>query len=97
MAAVKRYNNVELDGKPMKIEIVGTNVASAGALPPAGNGIVRNPLGPRRYNSLQLHNVSLAIMHLIEHVCMMSYTNFFVLKFCHFLVFIWIIYVTSLG
>ncbi|CAO2840613.1 unnamed protein product [Amaranthus hypochondriacus] len=47
LAAVKRYNNVELDGKPMKIEIVGTNVASAGALPPAGNGIVRNPLGPR--------------------------------------------------
>ncbi|KAL2899071.1 THO complex subunit 4A [Bienertia sinuspersici] len=46
-AAVKRYNNVELDGKPMKIEIVGTNVATVGALPPAMNGISRNPLGPR--------------------------------------------------
>ncbi|KAK8925734.1 Polyadenylate-binding protein RBP45A [Platanthera zijinensis] len=26
LAAVKRYNDVQLDGKPMKIEIVGTNV-----------------------------------------------------------------------
>ncbi|XP_008803415.1 THO complex subunit 4A-like isoform X2 [Phoenix dactylifera] len=26
LAAVKRYNNVQLDGKPMKIEIVGTNI-----------------------------------------------------------------------
>jgi THO complex subunit 4 len=26
LAAVKRYNNVELDGKPMKIEIIGTNI-----------------------------------------------------------------------
>lgn len=23
--ALKRYNNVQLDGKPMKIEIIGTN------------------------------------------------------------------------
>ncbi|XP_059315226.1 THO complex subunit 4B [Lycium ferocissimum] len=28
IAAVKRYNNVQLDGKPMKIEIVGTNIAA---------------------------------------------------------------------
>ncbi|KAK4772003.1 hypothetical protein SAY86_013778 [Trapa natans] len=28
LAAVKRYNNVQLDGKPMKIEIVGTNIAA---------------------------------------------------------------------
>ncbi|CAM8898676.1 unnamed protein product [Rhodiola kirilowii] len=27
-AAVKRYNNVQLDGKPMKIEIVGTNMST---------------------------------------------------------------------
>ncbi|MBA0735692.1 hypothetical protein Gogos_019515 [Gossypium gossypioides] len=31
MAAVKRYNNVQLDGKPMKIEIVGTNIATPAA------------------------------------------------------------------
>jgi THO complex subunit 4 len=30
-AAVKRYNNVQLDGKPMKIEIIGTNVAAPAA------------------------------------------------------------------
>lgn len=34
MSAVKRYNNVQLDGKPMKIEIVGTNIATP-AMPPA--------------------------------------------------------------
>ncbi|KAK4408582.1 THO complex subunitA [Sesamum angolense] len=37
LAAIKRYNNVQLDGKPMKIELVGTNVSTPGAvLPPAG-------------------------------------------------------------
>jgi THO complex subunit 4 len=35
VAAVKRYNNVQLDGKPMKIEIIGTNVSApaTGAAP----------------------------------------------------------------
>ena len=28
LAAVKRYNNVQLDGKLMKIEIVGTNLSA---------------------------------------------------------------------
>ncbi|KDP44208.1 hypothetical protein JCGZ_05675 [Jatropha curcas] len=37
LAAVKRYNNVQLDGKPMKIEIVGTNIATPAA-PSAANG-----------------------------------------------------------
>ncbi|KAL5204806.1 hypothetical protein ABZP36_009677 [Zizania latifolia] len=32
LAAVKRYNNVQLDGKPMKIEVIGTNIE---APPPA--------------------------------------------------------------
>ncbi|XP_022874456.1 THO complex subunit 4A-like [Olea europaea var. sylvestris] len=37
LAAVKRYNNVQLDGKPMKIELVGTNLnIPASGLPPAG-------------------------------------------------------------
>ncbi|KAH6765633.1 RNA-binding family protein [Perilla frutescens var. hirtella] len=37
MAAIKRYNNVQLDGKPMKIELVGTNISTPGAgLPSAG-------------------------------------------------------------
>lgn len=49
MAAVKRYNNVQLDGKPMKIEIVGTNIATPAA-PPATNGNFGNPTGlPRGY------------------------------------------------
>jgi RNA recognition motif-containing protein len=27
VSAVSRYNNFQLDGKPLKIEIVGTNIA----------------------------------------------------------------------
>lgn len=46
MAAVKRYNNVQLDGKPMKIEIVGTNVATSAGPPPAvANGSFGNSNG----------------------------------------------------
>ncbi len=26
LAAVKRYNNVQLDGKPMKLELIGINI-----------------------------------------------------------------------
>jgi THO complex subunit 4 len=49
VAAVKRYNNVQLDGKPMKIEIVGTNIATP-AVPPAANGNFGNSNGiPRGY------------------------------------------------
>jgi THO complex subunit 4 len=28
IAALKRYNNVQLDGKPMKIELIGTNLTT---------------------------------------------------------------------
>lgn len=46
--AVKRYNNVQLDGKPMKIEVVGTNIG-APAMPPFANASFRNSNGvPRR-------------------------------------------------
>ncbi|KAK8923726.1 Nuclear cap-binding protein subunit 2 [Platanthera zijinensis] len=31
IAAVKRYNNVQLDGKPMKIEIIGNNLGHLGS------------------------------------------------------------------
>ncbi|XP_047090168.1 THO complex subunit 4A-like isoform X1 [Lolium rigidum] len=37
-AALKKYNNVQLDGKPMKIEILGTNTPTAPAALPANNG-----------------------------------------------------------
>lgn len=48
----------------MKIEIVGTNMAAAGMLPPAANGIGRNPLGPRRY--LFLHVDVLFLLSMSE-------------------------------
>ncbi|OAY37838.1 THO complex subunit 4A [Manihot esculenta] len=47
LAAVKRYNNVQLDGKPMKIEIVGTNIATPAA-PPANNVSFGNSNGVPR-------------------------------------------------
>ncbi|GMJ00788.1 hypothetical protein like AT5G59950 [Hibiscus trionum] len=47
LAAVKRYNNVQLDGKPMKIEIVGTNVSTPAA-PLAANGTFGNSNGAPR-------------------------------------------------
>ncbi|GAB2274331.1 hypothetical protein Dimus_009096 [Dionaea muscipula] len=48
LAAVKRYNNVQLDGKPMKIEIVGTNVAAPPLLPPPVFASFGNPtMAPR--------------------------------------------------
>ncbi|XP_057475070.1 THO complex subunit 4B-like [Actinidia eriantha] len=40
-AAVKRYNNVQLDGKPMKIEIVGTNIVTP-PIPASVNDSFRN-------------------------------------------------------
>ncbi|XP_010558316.1 PREDICTED: THO complex subunit 4B-like [Tarenaya hassleriana] len=49
MAAVKRYNNVQLDGKPMKIEIVGTNLSVPAPPPLPSNGMFGNISGvPRR-------------------------------------------------
>lgn len=47
VAAVKRYNNVQLDGKPMKIEIVGTNISTPGVAP-AANGAIGNLNGVPR-------------------------------------------------
>ncbi|CAM6094270.1 unnamed protein product [Calypogeia fissa] len=39
IAALKRYNNVQLDGKPMNIALVGTNLQTGGPAPQrAGNG-----------------------------------------------------------
>ncbi|XP_061352056.1 THO complex subunit 4A-like isoform X2 [Gastrolobium bilobum] len=48
VAAVKRYNNVQLDGKPMKVEIVGTNIATQHAVAPAANGAFGNSNGVPR-------------------------------------------------
>ncbi|XP_031486680.1 THO complex subunit 4B-like [Nymphaea colorata] len=49
-AAVKRYNNVQLDGKPMKIEIVGTNLSTPASIPQVTNGLLGNPNGIPRSN-----------------------------------------------
>ncbi|GBG62045.1 hypothetical protein CBR_g28521 [Chara braunii] len=41
LTAVKRYNNVLLDGKPMKIDIIGTNVPTVGVGRGRGVGATR--------------------------------------------------------
>ncbi|CAN1135283.1 THO complex subunit 4A [Linum perenne] len=48
IAAVKRYNNVQLDGKPMKIEMVAKNVAAAAAPQQSAEGFNRNQNGGGR-------------------------------------------------
>ncbi|XP_010907063.1 THO complex subunit 4A isoform X2 [Elaeis guineensis] len=46
LAAIKRYNNVQLDGKPMKIEIVGMNIETPAAAPQIINGAFGSLNGP---------------------------------------------------
>lgn len=48
LAAVKRYDNVQLDGKPMKIDIVGPNIMAHSVLPSATNGMYVNRYGAAR-------------------------------------------------
>lgn len=48
MAAVKKYNDVQLDGKPMKIEIIGRNIVTPAAAPPTTNGVYGNQNGVSR-------------------------------------------------
>ncbi|OMO58915.1 hypothetical protein CCACVL1_25250 [Corchorus capsularis] len=45
VAAIKRYNNVQLDGKPMTIELVGASLVMSAPVPapPAKSGFVRKP------------------------------------------------------
>ncbi|KAL8141390.1 hypothetical protein V2J09_007411 [Rumex salicifolius] len=49
VAAVKRYNDVQLDGKPMKIELIGANIPAPGLLATPAAGAFRNfnPAPPR--------------------------------------------------
>lgn len=56
VAAVKRYNNVQLDGKPMKIEIVGTNMATR-AVAPAANGNFGNSNGVSRGYAFKIRKI----------------------------------------
>ncbi|XP_024973350.1 THO complex subunit 4B-like [Cynara cardunculus var. scolymus] len=44
VAAMKRYNNVLLDGKPMKLELVGINIFTPVPIPPMQKGILGNPI-----------------------------------------------------
>jgi len=47
MAAIKRYNNVQLDGKPMKLELVGTNIPAPGAGFPSAGAFGDANIAPR--------------------------------------------------
>ncbi|XP_042456225.1 THO complex subunit 4A-like [Zingiber officinale] len=53
LAAVKRYNNVLLDGKPMNIEIIGTNIPTPAVVPQPSNGVMGNPIGGLRSGTIR--------------------------------------------
>jgi len=57
LAVVKRYNNVLLDGKPMKIQIIGTNIEA----PPPPTAIFFNP-PPRNFNLPFKRSVSTIVL-----------------------------------
>ncbi|PWA90436.1 nucleotide-binding alpha-beta plait domain-containing protein [Artemisia annua] len=44
VAAMKRYNNMQLDGKPMRLELVGVNIVTPVPIPPVHHGIRGNPM-----------------------------------------------------
>ncbi|KAL1826724.1 hypothetical protein ACET3Z_005136 [Daucus carota] len=50
LSAVMKYNNVQLDGKPMKVEIVGTNIVTPAAGQPFIHSNVSNFNGVPRSN-----------------------------------------------
>ncbi|ONI24255.1 hypothetical protein PRUPE_2G231500 [Prunus persica] len=43
LAAIEKYNNVQLDGKPLKIELVGVNPVAPISVPPSTRSIPGNP------------------------------------------------------
>ncbi|KAE7996816.1 hypothetical protein FH972_001506 [Carpinus fangiana] len=45
LAAIKRYNEVQLDGKPIKIELVGVNLVAPAVVLPSTNSILGKPSG----------------------------------------------------
>lgn len=47
LGAVKKYNNVLLDGKPMQIEIIGT-IPTPTVVPQVSNGAIGIPNGASR-------------------------------------------------
>lgn len=43
LAAVKKYNNMRLDGKPLQIELVGTSLVTPAVMPPYQKGLLGRP------------------------------------------------------
>ncbi|GAV76081.1 RRM_1 domain-containing protein [Cephalotus follicularis] len=48
LSAIKRYHNVQLDGKPMKIELVGVNLVTPVPVPTTSYSILGKPNGAFR-------------------------------------------------
>lgn len=57
VAAMKRYNNMQLDGKPMRLELVGVNIVTPVPIPSVHHGIRGNPMvSSRRFKFSYLLN-----------------------------------------
>lgn len=66
MAAIKRYNNVQLDGKPMKLELVGTNIPAPGAGFPSAGAFGDANIAPRRCVSCLDNCFSILLFRLLN-------------------------------
>lgn len=59
VAAMKKYNNMKLDGKPMRLELVGVSIVTTVPAPPMLKGFSdSNPINPpQRYSLLSTNKL----------------------------------------
>ncbi|KAF3667489.1 hypothetical protein FXO38_08569 [Capsicum annuum] len=66
IAGVKRFNNVQLDGKPMKIEIVGTNIVTPAPFPNGAFGFEDTNGVPRREEMAKIYQIASVLYDVLD-------------------------------